>query len=450
MMNNMNLDINNYLIEELENLLNLRKPYDRNMLFNKINFIKNDINNSDLSESKRTSYTIFLDNVYTRLINELIKTDNNNNNNNNNNNISQFDSNHFLIKSSNLKYDSVLESNKKINKSIIKKSIVIDSLYRSNYSMLSTTSTNFTIELPEVITNAVTLSITSLEIPLTYHNISLALNNNVFDVEVFNASDNSVFTKQISLLSGIYEARFINQEKAYNIETEINDKINFIFSNESNNADNTTEQQNIAIDLSNNLKFYVNKQSGVSFFQYNNNNSDILDISSGYKIKINFNVNNNDQISDCDDNELYQKLGWSLGFITNDIILDNNNLGANNIVQAISNNICNINYPRYIYIAIDDFQTSARNYLSIAAKSVMAPNIITRINIQSLLEDNSAYKSGAEGGDLYYTQKNVREYFGPTNIKKLKISLLDEYCRSFSLNNVNWSFIANFECIYNN
>lgn len=443
MMNNMNLDINNYLIEELENLLNLRKPYDRNMLFNKINFIKNDINNSDLSESKRSSYTIFLDNVYTRLINELIKTDNNNNNN-----VSQFDSNHFLIKSSNLKYDSVLESNKKINKSIIKKSIVIDSLYRNNYSMLSTTSTNYTIELPEVITNAVTLSITSLEIPLTYHNISVALNNNVFDVEVFDASDNPVFTTQISLLSGIYEARFINEEKAYNIETEVNDKMNLLFSNESNNTD--PDWADIAIDLSNNLKFYVNKQSGVSFFEYDNTDFTVLDISNNYKIKINFNVNNNDQISDCDNNELYQKLGWSLGYITNDVTLDKNNLGANNIVQVLSENICNINYPRYIYIAVDDFQTSARNYLSIAAKSVMAPNIITRVNIQSLLEHNTAYKSGAEGGDLYFTQKNVREYFGPTNIKKLKISLLDEYCRSFSLNNTNWSFIANFECIYNN
>ena len=323
MMNNMNLDINNYLIEELENLLNLRKPYDRNMLFNKINFIKNDINNSDLSESKRSSYTIFLDNVYTRLINELIKTDNNNNNNNNNNNVSQFDSNHFLIKSSNLKYDSVLESNKKINKSIIKKSIVIDSLYRNNYSMLSTTSTNYTIELPEVITNAVTLSITSLEIPLTYHNISVALNNNVFDVEVFNASDEPVFTKQITLLSGIYEARFINEEKAYNIETEVNDKMNLLFSNESNNTD--SDWADIAIDLSNNLKFYVNKQSGVSFFEYDNTDFRVLDISNNYKIKINFNVNNNDQISDCDNNELYQKLGWSLGYITNDVTLDKNN-----------------------------------------------------------------------------------------------------------------------------
>ena len=53
---------------------------------------------------------------------------------------------------------------------------------------------------------------------------------------------------------------------------------------------------------------------------------------------------------------------------------------------SISQNICNLNYPRYIYIAIDDYQTSARNFLSIAAKSIMSPNIIARINIQSVLE----------------------------------------------------------------
>ena len=79
----------------------------------------------------------------------------------------------------------------------------------------------------------------------------------------------------------------------------------------------------------------------------------------------------------------------------------------------------------------------------------MAPNIIGRINILSMLEDKTAYKSGAVAGDYFFSQKHVREYFGPTNIKRLKISLIDQYGREFSINNSDWSFVVTFECLYN-
>ena len=114
-----------------------------------------------------------------------------------------------------------------------------------------------------------------------------------------------------------------------------------------------------------------------------------------------------------------------------------------------SRSICYINYPRYLYIAIEDFQATSRNYFSIASDSIIAPNIIGRINILNLLEEKSGFKQGASPGDFLYNQKFLREYFGPTDINKLKISLLDEYGRPFSLNNMDWSFVLSFECFYN-
>ena len=136
-------------------------------------------------------------------------------------------------------------------------------------------------------------------------------------------------------------------------------------------------------------------------------------------------------------------MGWQLGFRKNYILIALTNLTVE------SSAICYINYPRYIYIAIDDFQSSSRNYFSIAADSIIAPNIIGRINILSLLEEKTAYKQAASPGDFLYSQKHIREYFGPTDINKLKIRLLDEYGRPFSLNNMDWSFIMTFECFYN-
>ena len=42
----------------------------------------------------------------------------------------------------------------------------------------------------------------------------------------------------------------------------------------------------------------------------------------------------------------------------------------------------------------------------------------------------------------------TREYFGPVNIDRLHISLLDEYGRELELNNMDWSMTLVFEHLY--
>ena len=464
MNSNINLDINSYLSKELEKLVGLTESYDRNNLFDKIKLIKQDINNSNLSEVKRNDFNMFLDNVYTKLTNNLLE-------NNSGNKISQYDSEHFLIKrpenKNNIDESTTLESNRKIGKSIIKKSYTIDSLYRGGYSNVNNTSSNFIIDLPETITNAVTLSISSLEIPITYHNISIKLNNNVFNIEIYdklNSSDPTVeriklFDEQIELIPGLYEARFTSSAnfKAADIKSEIKSRIFNKFDTIAKNInDYGINLRNLAGDIRDNLTYNINLQSGLSLFTYDNSSALVLKLQDDYIIKINWNVDNNSELSVCNDNYLYQKLGWGLGYTTelfsfteNDVKNSEGEISASTIVQKLSQNICTLNYPRYLYIAIDDYQTSSRNYFSIAAPSIMAPNIIGRINIQSVFEEKTAYKSGAVAGDYLFSQKNVREYFGPTNIKKLKVSILDQYGRIFELNNSDWSFIASFECLYN-
>ena len=136
-----------------------------------------------------------------------------------------------------------------------------------------------------------------------------------------------------------------------------------------------------------------------------------------------------------------------MGYRPSEILLKK--IRNNNKLSETSRGIAYISYPRYLYIAIDDFQASSRNYYSIASESIIAPNIIARINILSLLEEKTAFKSSAAAGDYLYLQKHVREYFGPTDINKLKIQLLDEYGRTFPINDMDWSFVLSFECFYN-
>jgi len=428
-MSNINLDINTYNIGELEKLLKLPKNYTSENIYYSKESIANSISKSNISESKKTELYIFLDNIKNKLIENLLTT--NNNNNNSIYAIKQYNGNQYITNNG----ENTLGNYKQTNKSLLKKIYTIDSIFRQNYELIDNQSHNYIIQLPETISRAITMSISSIEIPLTYHNVSNYYNNNFFTIEQLSSAGTSLATIIIELSPGLYESRIssyaandVRKIICYDIEREINDKI-----------------QNVNfIDISNNLKFVIDPRSGFSCFKYDNSNNITNNILGTYKIRINFNVNNpNANSSNCYSNELYQKLGWQLGFRSNSVTIDADNL------LAVSTGICHINYPRYIYIALDDFQSSSQNHFAIASDSIVAPNIITRINILSLLEEKTAFKQGAYAGDIYYNHKHIREYFGPTSINKLKVQLLDEYGRPFSLNNMDWSFIITFECLYN-
>ena len=424
-MNNINLDINTYNIDELKNLFKLQKIYTVENIYNAKESIANSIEKSNISESKKTDLFIFLDNIKNKLITNLeIGTSTSN--------IKQYNGNHYILNNN----ESLLGNYKQTNKSTLKKLYTIDSIFRHNYELTDNQSHNYSIQLPETVSRAISMSIGSIEIPLTYHNISSYYNNNVFSIEILDASNNPLSNSPliIELSPGLYESALltIGRTVGFNIENEINNKI----------------EDASFIDISNYLSFVIEPRSGYSCFKYDNSTNSL----GSYKIKINFNINNpnpnpntnpNTNTSNCYSNELHQKLGWQLGFRNNFLIIDSSNL------YAISTGICHINYPRYIYIAIDDFQSSSQNYFAIASDSIVAPNIIARINILSLLEEKTKFKQGAYAGDIYYNQKHIREYFGPTSINKLKIQLLDEYGRQFSLNNMDWSFVMTFECLYN-
>lgn len=459
-MDNINLDITTYTIKELENLLKLQEPYTDEKIFIAKKNLEENIIKSNINAVKKEELLIFLDNINNKLTNNLVKVDAKNFND-----VKQYDGNHFIIKNENNKYSSTLENNKQVNKSIIKRTYTIDSLFRQNYDNRDNESHNYIIQLPEIITKAITMSVSSVEIPLTYHNVSDELNNNVFRIEVdTSANIHTGVSGNIELTTGLYEARYAGamtttQIKANNIVTEINDKISTTLRNLAITLIDPTDIS-LATDLSNNFTFGRDIRSGFGVFQYDTsmNTTTIPNFFDNYKIKINFDVNNNQEITDpitgitkqiCTDNYIYQKLGWQLGFREKSIVLDETLLPSSNRALVASRGICYMNYPRYLYIAIEDFQSSSRNYFSIASDSIIAPNIIGRINILSLLEEKTAFKQAAAPGDFIYNQKHVREYFGPTDINKLKISLLDEYGRPFTLNNMDWSFILSFECFYN-
>ena len=153
-MNNINLDITSYTIDEMENLLKLKPPYSDEDLFVTKTKLVTTIIKSKITEVRKEELLIFLDNIYNKLSNNLVKTDATNFND-----VKQYDGNHFIIKNENNKYSSTLENNKKIDKSIIKRTYTIDSLFRQNYDGNDNQSHNYIITLPETINKAITNSV---------------------------------------------------------------------------------------------------------------------------------------------------------------------------------------------------------------------------------------------------------------------------------------------------
>jgi hypothetical protein len=432
-----NLDINNYSIAELEKLLKLPTNYTTEDILKQKEALTLSTKESSMDDAQKTELYIFLDNIRNKLINNLEKIDEKKFNL-----VNQYDGNHFIIKTVNNDYKTQLENNKQIDKSIIKRTYTIDSIFRQNYDQPNNPSHNYIIQIPETINRAITMSISSLEIPLTYYNISRFNNNNIFSIQEISGVNSVNPPYFIELTNGLYEARF---------NTQLTSSNNPIISNAKIIAHNIVDEINNALikcingDISNNLRFALDSRSGLSNFI-------LKDSSKNYIINFDIdntntsaNSNNSNIKYSCYENYIHQKLGWQLGFTSPDISLSS----IINNGYVYSDRICNINYPRYVYIAIDDFQSSSRNYFSVAAPSIIAPNIIGRINILSLLEEKTAFKQAASAGDFLFTQKHIREYFGPTDINKLKIQLLDEYGRQFSLNNADWSFVVTFECFYN-
>ena len=144
-------------------------------------------------------------------------------------------------------------------------------------------------------------------------------------------------------------------------------------------------------------------------------------------------------------------LGWQLGFRTAiyEMGADVDSIGNNQIPQsAVSEGICLITGPQYVFFCIDDYNNNVNNYYASAySSSTIAPNIIARLNIKQQL--NSAGSYGVVSGESLSTSLTYsREYFGPVDIQRMRITLIDDFGRVLDLNNMDWSFALMFECVY--
>jgi hypothetical protein len=127
------------------------------------------------------------------------------------------------------------------------------------------------------------------------------------------------------------------------------------------------------------------------------------------------------------------KMGWIMGF--REGFYENN-------LTYVSEGIADTTGPHYMYLVIDDFNNNVNNnFYSAFNSSILNKNILARISLQSPAFNNYSQNN-------FNLITNPRQYFGPVDLQKMQIQLLDEYGRIINLNNMDYSFCLTMQMVY--
>ena len=465
-MSYINMNIDEYRIQDLEAFFTLpTKNYDLQDVVHKKKAMCAAVDrDGTLTTSTRANINSFLDQALARIVQHLLPIGSGKPITALPQNILTGDNGHFIInnpaRDGIANYDSSsktginLDDNgappgiiNPIKVNTIKRAVNIDTRFRPNY--YTTKSSDLHIHLPTKVERAVSMRMASIELPMSFYAVNSDFKNNVFKVSWAWGGVADASSVVIKLPDGNYDIGLSDKTRAARLETEINAQL-------------AASEAGVATGGKLNLRYTVDPITGRSRF-YQDASAGL--VSTAIPFKINFAANSDGFVYSPNDNpqSLQTTLGWMLGFrsIKTDGSAPNGEYASNGKVigggggggtdgsgNIISEGICNIQGTRYIYVSIDDFVNSSNNYFTAAfASSVMAPNIITRINVADLAQDVTVFHYAQQEG--YSTELDrSRSYFGPVDIQKLRVTLYDEYGRVLNLNHMDWSMELMFECIY--
>jgi len=405
------LNIDNYTKKELAEMFDLPLNYDINIIEFKESKLKESItNNKEINKDTQIKTINFLIKAKNILLNDI---QNNNTNKDLNDKIMDFYNSSYELKSTKLEdtkehmvqirpekpYLSSFPSEffpgiiNPLKKRTIKKNLNIDTKFRDNY--FSSSSTNFNITLPMIFDNVLQMQLTSLELPLTFYNVSKQYGNNFFSI---TANDT---TNIVNIPDGNYSHD--------GIVNAINNKLILLGSP----FDKVTFLLNI------------NNMSGSGQMMVGPLDNSIVSLSLNFQAD---RFGNDDRST-----PLPLKFGWLLGF--------RNGIYENNL-NYVSEGVIDTSGPKYVYLVVDDHNNNVNNgFYSAFNSSLLNNNILARISLQSAMFDVQVTSN-------LNIVTNPREYFGPVNLQNLNIQLLDDYGRVIDLNNMDYSFCVTLITAY--
>ena len=278
-------------------------------------------------------------------------------------------------------------------KNIIKKVICIDSKFRTDYC--NTLSTDYTIQLNFNLKNVISMRLESIEVPNTWFLISEEQKNNYFYIIIGGVKH------KITVPDGNYsESTFVN----------------WIMTNPFKV---TPSPGLIQADppLPNNFTMECGCHDGKITIANN----------SGASFKLLFDT------TECGDCTYQKTLGWIMGF--RDIMYSGTYVFK-------GEGIYDSGGTRYFYLVVNDYNKNVNDFIIGNLKSsYLNKNILAKIPVIkgkfSMLYNEVECKN---------TQK--RDYFGPVNIERLNIQLLDEWGDIINLNHMDFSIYLSFKMLY--
>jgi len=408
-MNNFDLNISNYKKDELEEIFSLPSgKYDVGMVEMKCAQLRNNIaSDKTVDESVRRKTLIFLEEAKKMLVSEI-----------NDSHLIQklgsaYNVNHdlqstaileagetFIIDKPKTSFGNSYPSEfypgiiNPLKKRTTRQNLNIDTRFRDNY--YGSASSNFNFDLPIKFSDVMQIQLSAFEMPFAYYNISKQMGNNFFSITLDSAPNTPVI---ITVPDGNYTPAGLVLYLNNLVTTGLNIPIQFIY-----NVDATGNGSG---------QLVIGSAVGTGAFALTFN-SDIY--------------GNFDTI-----NPLPLKLGWMLGFRNGSYSGNNNYVGEG---------IVSLSGQKYLYLVVDDYNNNVNNgFYSAFNASILNKNILARISFQPNPFGNLAQNN-------FSLITTPRQYFGPVDIQKLKIQLLDEYGRVIEMNNMDYSFCLTFTSVY--
>jgi hypothetical protein len=358
--------------------------------------------------------------------------------------------------------------------------IVLDSFFRQESSAASI-STDYTLDLSDHLTDVLSLRLWSIEVPLTYYIIDVNYGNTCFWV---SDGANNI---PISIPSGNYTST--------TFVTALNDAFTaagFTFTSPVIPVSYNSSNYKITMKL-NGGTYTPPSGSTTTAFTINPTTTRLIFFDPTISLQC--------EIT-CIQNGLYlnQTLGWLMGY---------HNASGSIFVEAAGNtadSVLDLNGPRYFILALDDYN---QNHLNNGLVSITEPSKVVKLpsyyspdqpyicepsrfgpvaqltqssprtltqsqiyTINEILKNNVnnmelrakaptttdvfaiiPIKQSQNGGGLYVDfsgqlQDNRRTYFGPVDIDRMRIRLLNDKGHVVNLNGADWAITIISENLY--
>jgi len=377
-------------------------------------------------------------------------------------------------------------------KNTITRFVNLDSQFRQYSSEFETSATDYTLDLSDPLTNALNMRLYSYQIPFSWYAIDIALGNTCFWITetILNLNGTPItYNVPVSIFSGNYTAAqlvdaliksFTLAGFTFTYPTSFTPVTYDISSGKLtlnlNNGDFTTKTINDILIPS----FRISTETIITFYDHTAK----LHCESACVNKSFF---------------FNQTLGWIMGFRSSSVsINDNGNSGSavvdlvgtkylilvvddynqnhvNNGLVSIAEYSNNLKMPSYYspdlpYICVDSEYSKNQLLVPSAPRTLTNSQLYTINEIIKNRSSNTNYRAkaptttdilgiipiktaGVSTGTLLVEfsgslQDNVRTYFGPVNVDRIRIRLLNDRGNPINLNGLDWCITLICECLY--